>query len=53
LGAFVTGAINDRCAERLFGLDGLSTGAIVVCGFGVRSADGERFEFDPLGKAVR
>lgn len=52
LGAFVTGAINDRCAERLFGLDGLSTGAIAVCGFGRRAAGGN-FEFDPLGKAGR
>jgi putative peptide maturation dehydrogenase len=51
-GAFVTGAINDRCAERLFGLDGLSTGAVVVCGVGAR-ADGENFEFDPLGKVER
>lgn len=51
-GAFVTGAINDRCAERLFELDGLSTGAIAVCGFGKRAA-GSNIEFDPLGKAVR
>ncbi len=53
LGAFVTGAINDRCAERLFDLDGLATGAIAVCGVGARAAGGARFEFDPLGKAVR
>ena len=36
LGAFITAAINDRCAERLFGLDGLSQGAVAVCGFGPR-----------------
>jgi len=52
-GAFVTGAINDRCAERLFELDGLSTGAIAVCGFGKRATQGGHIEFDPLGKAVR
>ena len=52
-GAFVTGAINDRCAERLFELDGMATGAIAVCGFGKRAAQGSHVEFDPLGKAVR
>jgi putative peptide maturation dehydrogenase len=52
-GAFVTGAINDCCAERLFGLDGISTGAIAVFGFGKRAAETENVEFDPLGKAVR
>jgi putative peptide maturation dehydrogenase len=52
-GAFITGAINDRCAERLFELDGLGTGAIAVCGFGKRAAQGSHVEFDPLGKVVR
>lgn len=52
-GAYVTGAINDRCAERLFGLDGLATGAVAVCGFGARATSAGNFEFDPLGKAVR
>lgn len=52
-GAFITGAINDRCAETLFELDGLSTGAIAVCGFGPRGGDHEFAEFDPLGKAAR
>lgn len=52
-GAFVTGAINDECAERLFELDGVTVGAIAVSGFG-RRADGLlTTEFDPLGKAVR
>jgi putative peptide maturation dehydrogenase len=51
-GAYVTGAINDRCAERLFGLDGLSIGAVAVCGFGAR-APADHFEFDPLGKVPR
>jgi putative peptide maturation dehydrogenase len=52
-GAFVTGAINDRCAERLFGLDGITTGAIAVCGVGKRAPETTNVEFDPLGKAVR
>jgi putative peptide maturation dehydrogenase len=52
-GAFVTGAINDRCAERLFGLDGISTGAVAVFGFGKRASESVNVEFDPLGKAVR
>ena len=52
-GAFVTAAINDACAERLFELDGLSTGAIAVCGLGRRAAETTTIEFDPLGKAVR
>lgn len=52
-GAFITGAINDECAERCFELDGLATGAIAVCGFGRRSEDMVTMELDPLGKAVR
>ena len=52
-GAFITAAINDRCAERWFGLDGIATGAIAVAGFGTRLAAGDNMEFDPLGKAVR
>ena len=43
----------DRCAEILFELDGLSTGAIAVCGFGPRGGNQGWAEFDPLGKAVR
>ncbi|MFT3807766.1 putative peptide maturation dehydrogenase [Arenimonas sp.] len=52
-GAFVTGAINDECAERLFEIDGITTGAIVVGGFGRRTADQATTEFDPLGKSSR
>jgi putative peptide maturation dehydrogenase len=52
-GAFITGAINDCCAERLFGLDGMTSGAIAVSGFGKRDAGAANFEFDPLGKAPR
>lgn len=52
-GAFVTGAINDECAERLFDLDGITIGAIAVCGFGRRIGPPVAVEFDPLDKAVR
>ena len=52
-GAFVTAAINDRAAERAFEFDGLSVGAVAVCGFGKRASDGANVEFDPLGKAAR
>lgn len=52
-GAFVTGAINDECAERLFDLDGITMGAIAVCGLGRRIGSPVAVEFDPLGKAVR
>jgi putative peptide maturation dehydrogenase len=53
LGTFITAAINDRCAERLYGLDGLAEGAIAVCGVGARAARREHFEFDPAGKLTR
>jgi putative peptide maturation dehydrogenase len=52
-GAFITAAIDDAMAERLFGLDGLATGAVAVCGFGPRDPVETTLEFDPLGKAVR
>lgn len=52
-GAFITGAINDECAERLFELDGFSTGAIAVSGFGRRASNLDSIEFDPLGKVPR
>ena len=50
-GAFITGAINDECAERLFELDGLATGAVAVCGYGIRSETVSVAELDPLGKS--
>jgi putative peptide maturation dehydrogenase len=50
-GAFVTGAINDACAERLFDIDGLGTGAIAVCGMGRRAARSDNAEFDTLDRA--
>ena len=46
LGAFVTAAINDACAERLFALDGIDVGAVAVCGFGRRAALRSTREFD-------
>ena len=52
-GAFITAAINDECAERLFEFDGLGTGAVVVCGFGARASEKITTELDPLGLAAR
>ena len=52
-GAFITGAINDDVAERAFELDGISTGALAVCGLGRRAMELKTVELDPLGKAVR
>lgn len=53
-GAFVTGAFNDDVAEQLFELDGVSAGAIAICGFGRRArvAPGQHIEFDPLGSSA-
>ena len=53
LGAFVTGAINDACGERLFGLDGLDIGPVAACGLGYRAASATVRELDPLGLAPR
>lgn len=53
LGAFITAAINDQCAERLFGLDPLHWGTVAVCGFGARVPGAHARELDPLGKAGR
>jgi putative peptide maturation dehydrogenase len=47
LGAFVTAAINDGCAERLFGLDGLDIAPVAVSGFGPRATGRPVREFDP------
>jgi len=52
-GAFITGAINDDVAERAFELDGISIGALAVCGLGRRADEIKTVELDPLGKAVR
>jgi len=53
LGAFITAAINDEAAERLFGLDGALEGPVAVCGFGPRSPERRDNELDPLGKTLR
>ena len=53
LGAFVTAAINDGCAERLFALDGLDIAPVAVCGFGRRAAQVVTRELDPRGRAAR
>ncbi|MGN6512790.1 MAG: putative peptide maturation dehydrogenase, partial [Lysobacteraceae bacterium] len=51
LGAFITGAINERVLEQAFGLDPLCEGALAVCGFGWRGGEMVTAEFDP-GAAV-
>ena len=53
LGAFVTAAMNDQCAERCFELDGMAIGAVAVCGMGKRAEVLSNVELDPLGLSVR
>lgn len=53
LGAFLTAAINDACAERLFGLDGLDVGPVAVGGFGPRADLRPVRELDPRALAPR
>ncbi len=48
LGAFITGAINEKHLERGFGLDPIQQGALAVCGFGWRAQHMETAELDPL-----
>lgn len=50
LGAFITGAINEKQLERAFGLDPLSQGALAVCGFGWRGPVMDTAELDPAGE---
>jgi putative peptide maturation dehydrogenase len=47
LGAFITGAINEKELEEAFGLDPASQGALAICGFGWRGARMLNAEFDP------
>jgi putative peptide maturation dehydrogenase len=47
LGAFITGAINEKELERAFGLDHVSQGALAICGFGWRGAEMTTAELDP------
>jgi len=49
LGAFITGAINEKELEQAFGLDHISQGALAVCGFGWRAEEMVTAELDPLG----
>lgn len=48
LGAFITGAINEKHLERGFGLDPIQQGALAVCGFGWRAQHMDTAELDPL-----
>ena len=49
LAAFITAAINEVDIEQAFGLDPLEEGPLAVCGFGIRAAQRNEVEFDPLG----
>jgi putative peptide maturation dehydrogenase len=49
LGAFITGAINEKELEQAFGLDPICQGALAVCGFGWRGEAMVTAEFDPAG----
>ena len=49
LGAFITGAINEKELEQAFGLDHISQGALAVCGFGWRAEEMVTAELDPAG----
>ena len=48
LAAFITAAINEVDIEQAFGLDALEEGPLAVCGFGIRAAERDELEFDPL-----
>ncbi len=50
LGAFITGAINEKHLERALGLDPATQGAMAICGFGWRAQVMETAELDPLRK---
>ena len=47
LGAFITGAINEKELEQALGLDHISQGVLAVCGFGWRGAEMVTAELDP------
>ncbi|MFC5578684.1 putative peptide maturation dehydrogenase [Lysobacter niabensis] len=47
LGAFITGAINEKELEQAFGLDPISQGALAICGFGWRGDRMDTAELDP------
>ncbi len=50
LGAFITGAINEKHLERAFGLDPTTQGALAICGFGWRDKVMTTAELDPASK---
>jgi len=50
LGAFITGAINEKFLERAFGLDPTTQGALAICGFGWRANVMTTAELDPASK---
>ena len=50
LGAFITGAINEKHLERAFGLDPTTQGALAICGFGWRAQVMTTAELDPASK---
>jgi len=50
LGAFITGAINERPLEKVFALDPLTEGALAICGFGWRATRMQAAELDPAGE---
>lgn len=50
LGAFITGAINEKYLERAFGLDPTTQGALAICGFGWRDKVMTTAELDPASK---
>lgn len=49
LGAFITGAINEKHIERALKLDTIAEGVLAVCGFGWRAARMTTTELDPAG----
>ena len=49
LGAFITGAINEKELERAFGLNPVNQGAMAICGFGWRAGEMVTAELDPRG----
>ncbi len=50
LGAFITGAINEKHLERALGLDPVTQGALAISGFGWRAPKMTVAELDPSGE---
>jgi putative peptide maturation dehydrogenase len=53
LGAFITGAINEKELERAFDLDPITQGAMALSGFGWRAGEMVTAELDPAGEVWR